>query len=321
MDIQLLTQADFVLDKCGRPKAPQGLNAVYIPKGFSLQAYFAVGTTTPTQTFTKEITGDAPWCLRSFQIYSTSATAVSLQVQLPNGRFLISNLQDILQIGGYGSYRYLFTRELECPPGSKIQLTLTDTNTGVAQPVWVLFEGAYKYSMKSGANRVCPVEDLAAEIPRILGSPNQNIMAPAWQQGVGPRTPQGFRDQEFVYTTNPATPTTAIALAGPLTATQTIPIDRDSDFRCRRLLFVITSDAGVTAGTFLGKIRTGSGYSLTDDYFDLATYLQSAPMPADWRINAADTVYIDLQLVDATGNGNIYFQAYLEGVKRSRALT
>lgn len=318
MDIQLLTQADFVLDKCGRPTAPASRSYCYIPKGFSLQAYFPVSVTTPTQTIIKEITGDTPWCLREMQIFSNSTTAVSLQVQLPNGRFLISSLQDILQIAGYGSYRYLFTRELECPTGSKILLTLQDTNTSAAQPVWVLFGGAYKYILKSGANQVCPVEDVASEIPRILGTPNQNIMAPAWMQGVGPKTPKGYKDEEFVYTTDPATPTTAIPLAGPFNATQTIAIDQASDFRCRRIMTVITSDVGVTAGTVLAKVRTGSGYSLFDDYFDIATYLQSTPMPIDWRINAADNVYFDLQLVDSTGAGNIYFQAYLEGVKRWR---
>ena len=74
----------------------------------------------------------------------------------------------------------------------------------------------------------------------------------------------------------------------------------------------------VTAGTFLVKLRTGSGYSLTDDYIDVATYINGAPMPAPWRINAADSVYADLQLVDQTGTGLISIQSYLEGVKRWR---
>lgn len=316
MDIQLLTQADFVLNACGRPVAPKGLSVVYIPKGFTVNNYFAVTPATPTQTVTKEITGDTSWCLREIQIVSTTATAQAIQVQLPNGRFLISNLQDVLQIAGYGSYRYLFTKELECPPGSKIQVTLQDTNTAVAQPLSILFGGAYKYFMKSGANQLCPVQDLAGQIPRYLGGPNQNIMAPAWQQGVGCPTPEGFQDMEWVYGA-PAATSIDVA-AGPFTATQVIPIDRGSDFRCRRLMFAITAAGTVTAGTFLVKLRTGSGYSLTDDYIDVATYINGAPMPAPWRINAADSVYADLQLVDQTGTGLISIQSYLEGVKRWR---
>lgn len=322
MDIQLLTQADFVLSKCGRPVAPTGLAVVYIPKGFLVQQYFGIAPATATQSLTKEITGDATWCLRAISMLTAAATAVSVQIQLPNGKFLISNLQDCLQIAGYGSYRYLFTKELECPPGSKIQVTLQYTNVTVAQPLSILFEGAYKYWMKSGQSSICPASDIAAQIPRIFGGPSQNIMAPAWQQGVGPRTPKGYRDEEFVYSSvNPANGIpgpTAIPLAGPLNATATIPIDMASEFRCRKRLIAITADGTVNSGTVLAKFRTGSGYSLDDDYFDVATYINGAPMPLDWRINAADSVYADLQLCDFSGTGNIYFQAYLEGFKRWR---
>ena len=78
MDIQLLTQADFHLSRCGRPVAPKGLSVVYIPKGFTVNQFFSLGTATPTQTITKEITGDTPWCLRDMQIFTSAATAVSL---------------------------------------------------------------------------------------------------------------------------------------------------------------------------------------------------------------------------------------------------
>jgi hypothetical protein len=325
MDVQLLTQADFTLNKCGRPVAPGGLSVVYIPKSFLVQQYFSVSPTTPQQTLMKEITGDAPWCLRSMSATSSATTALSVQVQLPNGRFLNNNLADVLQTAGYGSFRYLFSKELECPVGSKIQVTFADTNTAVAQPMAILFEGAYKYLLKGGTGGLCSSQDAAASMPRYLRNYNENIMAPCWQQGVGPATPQGFQDQQWFYrATGDATTaagvslTSAIAipLAGPFTAVQQIPIDMDSPFRCRRLLFNVQADATVTAGTLLGRVRTGSGYALCDDFFDLATYIGSAPMPKDWEIDAGDSVYIDLQLVDQVGTGSIYLQTFLEGVKR-----
>ena len=325
MEIQLLTQADFVLSKCGRPTAPGGLSVVYIKRGFMVQTFFAANTTAPTNQVTKEITGDTNWCLRYLQITSTAAQAISLQILQPNGKFLISSLQDSLQIAGYGSYCLLFTKELECPPGSKIQVTFANTNTGSAQPIAIEFGGAYKYLLKTGAQTLCPVETIGQRLPRYFGNANQNIMAPAWMQGVSCPTPAGWQDQEFVYTTvpNPLSTTnlpgsTVMPVAGPFQGLQEIAIDQGSDFRCRRLLCAVDADNTVTAGTVLARIRTGSGYALTDDYIDVAQYLQSSPMPIDWKINRGDSVFLDLQLVDYAGTGNIYFQTWLEGVKRWR---
>ena len=333
MDVSLLTQADFTLSRCGRPLAPRGLSVVYIPKGFLFQQYFPVSSPTLSQTIVKEITGNTVWCLRSIQFTTSPSTSLSVQVMLPDGRFLFNNLIDVGRIAGYGSYRYLFTKEKECPPGSKLQVTLTDIYTSVAQPLAALFEGAYKYFLRKGSLSVdtlipCTVGDAAAGLPRYPRNQNQNIMAPCWMQGAGPATPEGLTDTEWTYSAQGLVTNalgqvlqgaTAIDVAaGPFTATQVIPIDSGSDFRCRRLLFAVTADDTVSAGTFLGKVRTGSGYALCDDYFDLATYIGSSPMPHDWEIKASDFVYIDLQLVDQAGTGNIYLQSFLEGVKRSR---
>lgn len=325
MDVQLLTQADFILSKCGRPVAPAGLSVVYVPKGFSIQQFFPVSPLTPTQTVVKEITGDTAWCMRSIQFTSSTVTALSIQIQLPNGKFLISNLQDALQIAGYGSYRYVFTRELECPPGSRLQVTFQDTNTAVAQPMSILFDGAYKYFLKSGAQGLPPSEIYTGPLPRYTADPNQNIMAPCWQQGVGPKTPAGFLDQEYVYA---APAKTAVPVAGPFTATQEITIDSSSDFKARRLLFAVTADDTVNVLTppitILCRLRTGSGYALTDDYLDVATYVNGLTLPKTWDLPAGDSVYIDMQLVNdnggAMGEGNVYLQTYIEGVKRYKKL-
>lgn len=331
MDVQLLKAADFVLNRCGRPIAPQGLSVVYLYKTFLLQSYFAVSPAQATQTIQKEITGDTVFCLRAIQMYTTSATAISIQVLLPDGKFLISNLQDVLQTAGYGSYRYLFAVERECPPGSRIQITLDDTNATNAQPFAILFEGAYKYFLK-GAQKLCTVQDAAAGMPRYLRNFNENIMAPCWQQGIGPATPKDCSDIEWVYpaagfVTLPSglvvQGAAAINVAAPLNTTMQIPIDSGSDFRCRRLLFNIFADSTVAAGNFLMRIRTGSGYSFTDDYIDAATYIGSAPMPKDWEIKASDVVYLDLAFVNdsggSPGTGNIYLQPFLEGTKRRAA--
>src|SRR5579872_2595122 len=140
MDVSLLTQADFVLSKCGRPQPPrEGVSALYLNRGFLFQTVFAASTGTPNQTVTKEITGDTTWCLYGIQITSTGATAISLQILQPDGKFLINNLQDALQIAGYGSYRYTYTTPKRCPPGSKISVTFQCTDSTVQQPMAICF--------------------------------------------------------------------------------------------------------------------------------------------------------------------------------------
>lgn len=328
-DLQLLTQADFTLDQCGRPRPPQqGLSALYIPKGWLLQVVFPASTGTPLQTITKEITGDTLWSFRGIQFSSSSATSISVQFLLPNGKFLISDLQDSLQIAGYGSYRYAFGThaELLCPPGTKVQITFQDTNTSVQQPMSVVLDGACKYLLTGGRTRVCPVWETAGNLPRYFANPNQNIMAPAWQHGASEPTPAGYTDEDFVYSslgpasnTFPAGAPTAISVtAANLAQIVQIGMD-DAEFHVKRVLVQVSEDNTVTSGSVLGRLRTGSGYAFCDDYLDLARYIGSVPYPVDWIIQPNDAVYADIQAVDVAGTGNLYWSFFLEGFKRRRS--
>ena len=314
MDVQLLKQADVVLSKCGRPVAPLGMSAVCLYRGIPIQAVFPVTPASASQTITREISGDTTFLLRAISTTSSAATALSVQIQLPDGRFLLSNLADVLTFAGYGSWRWLLTEELECPPGTKITVTLVDQNPTVAQPVMLLFEGADRYLLRSargGAPR------LASDLPRYRISENQNIMAPCSMAGEGPETPDGYQDEEFTYVSDLFTQDVA---GTNLTGTLNIPIDQGSDFLCRRLAFQQTVDATVVLpGLFLVRMRDSSGYALMDDYLDLIGLLNGAPLPGkDWRIAAGGQIFIDVQLAGATGTGNAYLTAYLEGVRRSR---
>lgn len=314
MELTLLKEADFVLSKCGRPTPPKGLSVVYLPKSFLVQA---VVPTNSSRTFIKEVNGDTTWCLRAIQGTSFAGQALYIQIQLPDGKFLFNNLMEVSQFAGYGSQAFVFNNELECPPGTKIQVTL-DTNLAGAlsvQPEALSFDGAYRYYLKGGSQANC-VEEYASTLPRLHGHPNQNILAPSWMTGVYPQTPCGYQDDTFIYQTNTFT---ADVVAGPFAGLVSAQIDSTVDFEMRRLLISITADAGVTAGTFLGRVRTGNGYALNDDYIDLAKYIGSAPMLRDFHVAKGDAVYIDLLLVDQAGAGNITFQAFLDGLKRRRA--
>jgi hypothetical protein len=239
---------------------------------------------------------------------------------MPSGRFLLSNLADVLTMAGYGSWRFHFSEALECPPGTKITVTLLDTNPLAAQPIMLLFEGCDRYLLKGGRGGGL---QLASDLPRYKISAPQNIMAPCWMGGLGPETPQGFRDEQFVYSSD-TDPNVAFGIdvnATSQSGTVSVPIDHDSDFLCRRMTFRQTADAGVTLpGLWLGRFRDSSGYALMDDYIDLLGILNGAPMPGkDWFVKRAGEIFLDVRLVGAAGAGNVYLTAFLEGVKRFNA--
>jgi len=310
-DLRLLTQADLYLSKCGRPLAPKGTSLVYIPHGIAINAVIADLT---TSTYVKEISGPTDWVMRA--ISSTDNDNIFVQVQLPNGQFLYNNYIKLSNVGGYGSWRYLLTEELVCPPGSKIQLTL-DTNIsapGATESVSYLFEGAYKFQFRGGRRSPSPI-DLVSRLPRYFNTSDQNIMAPCWAQGFGPTTPQGCQDSPFIYSSNVSTLDVA---SGPKTDQVTIQIEQDTDFLCNRLLFDVLQGGSVTGGSFLARVRAGSGYALNDEYFDVARYIGSSYMAKPWLIRAGDKVIIDLQLVDYAGTGTMTFEAFLDGRKRRK---
>lgn len=313
---QLITEADYVLSRCGRFVPPVG-SVVYIPKSFLLQAVLPVAA---NQTFYKEISGDTSWYWRSISLaLSGSPPLIQAQVLKPDGKFLFNGLLDLVQIAGFGSNRYLLRREIECPPGSKLQLSLDDNylDAAVIQPVAMLLGGAYAYFLKSGV-RSRSVEQEASQLPRIFGGTNQNLLAPCWMQGVGPEVPAGLEATAFTYgdgVVNVAT----IAIGSNPTAKIVLPIDSTSDFHVRRFLFDVVADSSVNTGTFLARVRAGSGYTFTDDYLDVARYLGSAYFAKGWDVRAGDTIEFDLVLVDGTGSGNISIACFADGEKR-RAL-
>jgi hypothetical protein len=325
MNPQLLNAANLTLNKCGRPQMPAGLSCVQLYKAYLMQFYFGPSPSQTAQTIQKEITAPAKglvipeaWGLRAIQ--STQPASLLLQVQLPNGRFLFSDPIALSNIAGSGSYRFVFTKEKDFPIGSKLQITVQDVATNAPQSLALLFEGAYKYYLK-GAPGTC-LDDVGCE-PRYLGTPNQNILSPAWMQGYAPAIARGCFDiEEFTYIAVPPNwngdPGLAyLALAENGTGTMSCQLDTDTDFAMRRMFFNVIPDDGVTAYNILVRARNGSGYALHDD-FVLTQYVTNAPHPHDWELAAGEQIFFDLQLVDFEGEGNVTVQCFMSGPKRGR---
>jgi hypothetical protein len=307
---------DAVLSKCGRPTLPGGVSCVPIVKDIVVPMILESGQTT---VFMREIPGDTIWQLRAISSDQgmNSIKNIRVQIQFPNGRYLFGgNGQDIGQFAWIGSYRFLMDPSMDFQFGSKLKVTLTDTTAGghgSAQAVNLVFEGAYLYFLQGGQLAPDPMK-LASQLPRYQGTVNENILAPPWMTGAEPPVPEGYdQHDEFTFSSLVQTFTIGTNANGELV----IPIDEGWDFFCRKLLAEVHT-TGSAAGVVLGRLRTGTGYSFNDDFFDLATYLGGAEWPKDWKIRGRDEVIVDLQLADVTGAGTITFQLHMVGVRRRK---
>lgn len=325
VDVQFLQEADWILSKCGQPVPPSGdIRIVYRMKYFLIQSVVPQALQPgSTQTFTKLITGDTTYELRAISSNWFAGQKIYVQVQLADGSYLSNVLVDQLVFAGYGSNRWVATKPIECPTNSKVILTF-DTNLWMAstpQNIIMTLEGAYRYYIRSSQKRPSP-EAYAESLPRYLGNPNQNILAPCWVQGYGPGTPPGYEDVPFTYDSgfqfigSTLFPGVTVPLAGSTVSLATIQMERASDFVCRRFYFWIQADATVTAGSILARIRVSSGYAITNDYFDVFRYVSGSVFAHDINIKAGQELFFDLYLVDGAGTGNMYFQAFAEGAKR-----
>jgi hypothetical protein len=326
--LEYLEQAQATLSKCGAPVLPGGITAVPILRSFIMPMSLDPGGAV---TFQKEITGRVPWELRAISSDQASASLVGIrmQIQLPNGRFLFGNNGiDVGQFAWVGSWRWLQDPGLRCEPGSKIQVTLTDTTSGglsAATPVNLLFEGAFLHFVKGGEYPA--PGSLASALPRYQGILNENILAPAWMSGEGLTTPDGFEDTYFIYSTptpedQPAATTWTVTGAAITTPPNPLPLEIQVEqaydhFFVRRMLFDVQVTDTASA-IVLGKLRTGAGYVLNDNYIDLARYLGGAEFAGQWKIRGGDSIFIDVALADVTGTGTVTFQVHLEGFKRRK---
>ena len=332
MKLEYLRQAYLILNKCGRPQLPGGVSAVPLSRGIPFPMVLQPGGAI---TYTKEITGGSPWMLRAISSDKASASLLGIrcQIQLPNGRFLFGgNGVDIGQFAWIGSWKWLQDPELRCEPGGKIQVTLTDTTSGglaAATPVNLLFEGADLMFMRGG-RQISPPSPLASSLPRYQGVINENILAPAWWSNEGLQTPKGFVDEYFVYSTpepidQPLQATWTIA-GGVVTVYPDplpfeIQITPGYEMFVRRMLFDVqlAGAQAPPAAIVLGKLRTGAGYVLNNNFIDLARYLCGAEYAGQFRIKGGDSVFIDANLADFSGDGTVTLQVFLEGYRRRRA--
>jgi hypothetical protein len=309
-----LRQAVAVLSKCGFPQnRALGLTTVPIPKKFKCWAVFSSSPSSDVNTVQTTIEGETTWAFRAISSYVTVPVGLKIQIQFPDGRFLFHDLSDIRSIAGFGSWRYPLTQERLCPPGTRIIATFFDTSVGTAQAIPLLLEGSYLYNVRGGS-APSPLPSLG---PRYVpGDPNQNIMAPCWAWGEGPEAPKGFKDDPGGYVYQSQVGAIDMGAATTKNLTLQIQVEPGSDCPVWSMAFNRTADS-TAVGDVLVKIRNSTGYLLTDDWIRYGI-LNGVPFFKPWIVKANETIFVDLALIDYSGTGNVYMQAFANGGKRRR---
>jgi len=321
---QLLTQADYILDSCGRPTPPDGISWVDIPGHVGYSRSLPGDGTAPGTT---DITGLVHHGRVPFFVRGVTATALPAATQgvywrlkFPNGRFFQSSYTPHASAFGIGSDRQLFMPEVEWRPGEKM---FVDLDTTIAGPpptngyqVSMMFEGVYRFQVRS--NGRIPPNPLGLNLPRYYRGANQNIMCPEFRYGPGcpSETPDGYQDEEFTY----VSPVANLPITGaPLTNIGT-QIEPDSDFYIRQIwgYFPANQPNQGTSGTVSIRLTRGDGYQVSQNYLPLLDV--QGVMFKELKVKARDNLYFDALVVDGTGAvGSVFtFGMYFVGVKRRR---
>ena len=307
MNSALLQQAAKTLSKCGRRViSPDGLEFIDIPHSCPLYQV----TTPASQQITgyRDIKGDTPFLCRA--ISAVQDVLTWYQVKWPDGKFLSNYLMSLTPNAWAGSFRRSLSREVVCPPESRIWVT---TNTIIpnlgASNVALLFEGVRRYACDKSTGLLYA---LTADQARYYSNPNMNILAPEMDLDLTfPEVPQGFHQVEFRQSSPLA------LLASPAAqATVSIPSSTAFDYQLRRLEFEAIFPNGVT-GELLVLPRDSSGYSLCSDYVPVSL-LQNVLLPHYWCVPSGSAILFDFLLQNGAGVGNVTVQAIAVGTAQYR---
>ena len=322
MTPDLLQQANFVLDACGRQVPPPNTSWVDIPAHIGYSRFLngvAPGTEDIGGIMHK---GKVSFMLRAVTAQSLprDTQGVYWRLRLPSGRYFQSAMTSHSMAFGFGSDRQLFTPAIEWKPGEKIFVDL-DSILGGPPPASgystsMMFEGAYRFPIPGNGAVLNPID---ADMPRYFLNENQNILAPPsrFTPGCPSETPAGYQDEEFCYVT--PTANLLCGAPGPPVSNVALQIEPNSDFVIRQVWPY--SPAATGFGSVVVRMRRGDGYALSSNF--LAINSIQGPMFKELQVHARDNFYWDAYVVDGGGGAGatITFGLYLYGVKRRKVIT
>lgn len=317
MKVELITEADRVLNACGRPIPGAGAGWVEIPKGILYAKYLAAGVAPTTEE--RLVETPVPFLLKAIQGFQNPPTldAVLWRLRFPDGSDFQSRNATCSEGLDYGSFRLAIDPPVLCDPGSRFWVTVDGltNNSSNATSLNLVLEGVLRYSIRGGA--ACGVAP--ALRPRYVRDQNQNILAPEWRLGnqCYPETPVGFFDKPYTYAT-PLVSLVQVPWTGVIVPGVKFPMESDTEFVARSFATVTNSATGGSTGNVAVRIRRDDGYEVTDG-FTLARRI-SGPMFPELPIKPHGALYIDYQVFGGLGavGGVLLVQTFVSGVKRRR---
>lgn len=326
MNHELLQQANYILDSCGRPQPLPGESWVDLPAHIGYTRFMTGGASPfPGSEDSGGVMhkGRVPFILRAItaQALPRNSQGIYWRLRLPDGKYLHNQMTGHGCGFGFGSDRLSLSNEIEWRPGDKLFVDLDTILSGpppvdTGYTVAFMFEGVYRFPISGpGAVRY----PLTVDRPRYFANENQNILAPEYRFGPGcpSETPVGFEDSEYCY----ATPTADLPITGAVASNVTMQIQTDSDFICRQIWpYFPTGLSNQGTGQVITRLRRGDGYVLMSNFVPILSI--QGPMFKELRVKAGDSIYYDAKLINGAGTaGNVVtFGMYLYGVKRKRII-
>jgi hypothetical protein len=338
MGLELLKEADYILDACGRPVPPPGFKFVDLPRVINFTTIVPGAGPVATQF---RVTNNAKTLFLCRGISTTPA--VPYRIKWPNGRFFDQNPFDGQLPAGRAGTMLAFDREQPIEKGARIGVEHVGgpwvTPPPPTGPVSIDFWGVLRYlikevddgaeppgnycivgypakarSQKTGSWKLSLVDDpitALESIPRYMCGPNQNIMAPEFLLGDGSwwPTPAGCTDESFSFFSDPITVTVNDASYGHVVIVPGHDKVIVKRWRTR------TTWAVETTGIPAVSMRLPNGYSITGGDF--------MPMVYDWMpffptlgVTAGTRIVLDVTNVGGVGT-TLTTVVEFEGVKRT----
>jgi hypothetical protein len=344
MSLELLQEADYVLNKCGRPVAPKGYRFVDLPRILpyrqKVTGFGEGGTFTSSQGKLQNNSNTLFLC----KGLAASAGTPAFRLKWPNGRFF--NQHPFAAVSSYpqgvGAAMFAFKRPQPIEKGGRIGIEQTGEGTVLLQfwgvlrylmkdtgpgspaesscilgyPAWATGAAGNGFKIQTMADPIGVLENL----DRYLCGPNQNIYAPEFRMNVDDYfTPEGSAEESFNFFSPPI-----VVAAGAQNYGTAVIIPGSDDVVLKRWRAVSTWDAETVGDPVVG-MRLPSGYSITggdlvpcSPLFWTPFFPRQVVAGSGKAGGAGGRIIVDVGNIDASGD-NITTVIEFEGVKRRAA--